>query len=474
MFSRRIKAALSTTAFRLAVWYSSIFILSSLALFLLAFHMLSRIVAEQDMARVKLKLNEYLATSRQEGIDDLIEEIVREKRDYRSAGFFVRLTDRKKRILICALPRRFKDLDCSRVPSLSTDQSRGTVTVKRYEDEDVLDIISVRLPGGYILQVGKSSTERENLLERFQKIFLAMLALVTIVGLASGAFMAFKALSPLRDLVQTIQKIRAGSMDARVKVRTGKAHGHDELDVLARLFNEMLERIDRLVNSMRESLDYVAHDLRTPVTRLRAIVESTLQRQEDREALKNALMDCAEEAERVSVILSSLMDLSEAEAGVMRLDLKRRPLAPIIKDAVELYEYVAEERGITMSLDVAEDLVLFLDRDRFRQVAANLIDNAIKYGKRGGRVEITAQEKDSNVVISFSDNGVGIPSEDLPRIFDRLYRGDKSRSQKGLGLGLCMVKAVVEAHGGTVEAESVEGKGTIIRIFLPIMPKTLN
>ncbi len=467
MFSRRIKAAFSTTAFRLAAWYSSIFILSSLALFLLAFHMVSRIVSEQDMARVKLKLDEYLATSRQEGIDDLIEEIVREKTDYRSAGFFVRLTDRKNRTLICALPRRFKEVDCSKVPSLSVGQTRGTLTLKRHEDEDVLDIMSVRLPGGYILQVGKSSTERENLLERFQNIFLAILVLVTVVGLASGTFMAFKALSPLKDLVQTIQKIRSGSMDARVKVPMGKAHEKDELFVLARLFNEMLEQIDRLVNSMRESLDYVAHDLRTPVTRLKAIVESTLQRQENRDALENALMDCAEEAERISVILSSLMDLSEAEAGVMRLNLKRQPLAPIINDAVELYEYIAEEKDITISADISEKLVLFLDKNRFTQVAANLIDNAIKYGKRGGRVDITAREEENDVVISFSDNGIGIPSEDLPRIFDRLYRGDKSRSQKGLGLGLCMVKAVVEAHGGTIEAESVEGKGTIIRIFLP-------
>ena len=474
MFSRRIKAVVSTTAFKLAAWYSSIFILSSLALFLLAFHMLSNIMAEKDLDQLRLKLSEYLITARKEGVKDLIEEIVREKKDYRSAGFFVRLTDEKKRTLICFMPRRFKELDCSKVPSLSNNQSSGTVTIKRYDDEDVLDIISVRLPGDYMLQVGKSSTERKNLLKRFQKIFLTMLALVTIVGLASGAFMAFKALSPLRDLVQTIQKIRAGSMDARVKVRMGKAQGHDELDILARLFNEMLERIDRLVNSMKESLDYVAHDLRTPVMRLKAIVESTLQRQQDREALENALMDCAEEAERISDILSSLMDVSEAEAGVMRLDLKRQPLAPIIKDAVELYEYVAEEKNITISADIEEDLVLFLDKNRFRQVAANLIDNAIKYGKRGGRVEITAEAKDNDVVISFSDNGMGIPSEDLPRIFDRLYRGDKSRSQKGLGLGLCMVKAVVEAHGGIIEVESVVNKETVVRIFFPFMSETPN
>ena len=468
MLSRKIKPVVSTTAFRLAAWYSSIFILSALALFLLAFHMLSDIVAQQDRARIKLKLNEYLVTAREEGMNHLLEEIKREKKDYRSAGFFVRLADRRNHTLVCSLPRRFKDIDCSKPSSFAPDGSRNLITLKRHEDADVLEIVSTRLPDGSILQVGKSSTERENLLARFFDIFMTISVLVAVLGLAAGTFMSFKALSPLRDLIQTVQKIRAGCLDARVQVKDEKSQGHDELDILARLFNEMLDKIDTLVRGMREALDYVAHDLRTPVTRLRAIAESTLQRQNTKETLEAAIMDCAEEAERISVILSSLMDLSEAEAGVMQLDLKRQPLAPVIRDAVELYEYVAEEKDILVETDIPENLALYLDKNRLGQAAANLIDNAIKYGKRGGRLDITAREDKDFVVISFSDNGAGISAGEIPRIFDRLYRGDKSRSQKGLGLGLCIVKAVAAGHGGFLEVDSTEGIGTNIRIFLPM------
>jgi len=366
------------------------------------------------------------------------------------------------------LPRRFKDIDCSSISPLSPDKTRESLVLERHEDRDLLEIISARLPGKYILQVGKSSTERENLLQRFYQIFFTISILVTVLGLVSGTFMAFKALSPLRDLIKTIQEIRAGRMDARVPVRDEKGSGRDELDTLAILFNEMLQRIDILVKGMKESLDYVAHDLRTPVTRLKAVVESTLQRKHSSEDFKNALMDCGEEADRISAILSSLMDLSEAQAGVMRFDLKKQHLKPVIMDALGLYEYVAEEKNFSMTADIPCDLEVRMDRNRFMQVAANLIDNAIKYGKIGGKLEITAQRMKEDVILSFSDNGQGIPPGDIPRIFDRLYRGDKSHSKKGLGLGLCLVKAVIKGHGGSLDVKSTPGRGTTINIILPV------
>lgn len=468
MFSKRIKATVSSTAFRLAAWYSSIFITSSVVLFFLAFQMISGIVEDQDREQTRFKLREYVLTAREEGIGDMIEEITREKNDYRPAGFFVRVTDSNNRTLICSLPRRFKAIDCSEIPLFTSDNSLESIVIPRHEDEDVLEIVSTRLPGNYILQVGKSSTQREDLLEKFYQIFLTILLLLAVLGLLAGSFMAFKALSPLRELANTVRKIRAGNMEARVPVRDAHGSRRDELDTLAILFNKMLQRIDTLVKGMREALDSVAHDLRTPVTRLRAVVESTLQKQAGREELENALMDCAEEADRISDILSTLMDISEAETGVMRLELKKQFLQPLIMDVVELYEYVAEEKAISITVDIPEELEIPLDRNRFRQAAANLVDNAIKYGKEGGRLVIRARRENSCVTLSFTDDGAGIDPMDIPRIFDRLYRGDKGRSQKGLGLGLSLVKAVVEGHNFTIEAESAPGIGTKISIKMPI------
>ncbi len=465
MCLRRIKELLSATAFRLTAWYSAIFIISSGLIFSLAFHTLSNTITEQDREQINLKLQEYISTARDEGMDDLIEEISREKEYYRASGYFVRLIDNTNRTLFCSVPRRFKDMDCSQIP-LAPEGKDHYLRIRRHEDEDVLDILTADLPQGFKIQVGKSSTQRENLIERFYQIFFITLILITVTGFVSGAFLSFKVLSPLRDLIGTVRSISAGSMDARVPVRHKKAG--DELDMLARLFNEMLQRIADLVRGMKEALDYVAHDLRTPVARLKAVVESTLQKQAGREELENALMDCAEEADRISVMLTTLMDISEAETGVMRLDLRVQAIKPVILDTVELYEYVAEEEDFSIVVEIAEELETSIDRNRFRQAAANIIDNAIKYGKPGGRLEIKAFRENNRIKLTFSDNGPGISEKDMPHIFDRLYRGDKSRSRKGMGLGLSLVKAVIQGHGFDLDVKSKLGKGTEITIIMPV------
>jgi len=252
-------------------------------------------------------------------------------------------------------------------------------------------------------------------------------------------------------------------MDARVP----SSHTGDELDELVRLFNNMLEKIETLITGMQDALDNVAHDLRTPVTRLRTVVETTLQSESDQEALREALMDCAEESERLMTMLNTLLDISEAESGVMRLNIEEVDVAMLIKDVVELYQYVAEERQISISATVPEGLKARVDASRTRQVIANLLDNAIKYSKKGGNIDINAALKDNELKISVKDNGVGIASGDLPRIFDRLYRGDKSRSRRGLGLGLSLVQAVVHAHKGHIEVRSRPGEGSCFTVSLP-------
>jgi signal transduction histidine kinase len=211
----------------------------------------------------------------------------------------------------------------------------------------------------------------------------------------------------------------------------------------------------------------VAHDLRTPLARLRAVLEGALREGEDAEALRRSLSAAVEETDRVSSTLTTLMDISEAENGAMALRRERLLAREALRESVELYADVAEEKGIALTLDAPADLALSADRARLRQALANLLDNALKYAPRGGRVRLSARPEGPAVVFECADDGPGISPQDLPRIWDRLYRGDQSRSERGLGLGLSLVRAIARAHGGEASVESSPGQGSVFRLRLP-------
>ena len=290
-------------------------------------------------------------------------------------------------------------------------------------------------------------------------------------GLASAVLGAFvitrRALRPVGDLARATHDILA-SGDLALRVRTrGTA---DDLDQLAALFNRMLGRNEALVRAMKESLDNAAHDLRTPLARLRAGAELALRQPADPASAREALAEAIEESDRVLGMLSTLMDISEAEVGAMRLDRQPADLADIAREAVELYDLVSNERGVHIVTRLAPGVLVLVDRARIRQVCANLIDNAIKYTAPGGRVEVTVSGEEAWGVVSIGDTGRGIPPEERPRVWDRLFRGDRSRTERGLGLGLSLVKAVAEAHGGEVCLRSEVGVGSTFEVRLPRAP----
>jgi signal transduction histidine kinase len=256
--------------------------------------------------------------------------------------------------------------------------------------------------------------------------------------------------------------VRTGQVSARVPVRSDG----DPLDDLGRLANQMLDRIEALLAAMRRSLDDVAHDLRTPLQRLRATAESALH-DGDPETARAALAACVEECDRVAATLTMLMDISEAETGAMALSLEAVDAAALLRDTAELYDPVAEGAGLALEVTAPPGLIVNGDRMRLRQALANLADNAIKYTPAGGHVRLRARRDGERVVLECADDGPGIPPEDLPRIWDRLYRGDRSRGRKGLGLGLSLVRAIAAAHHGEAGVAAGEGGGSVFRLSLP-------
>jgi signal transduction histidine kinase len=327
----------------------------------------------------------------------------------------------------------------------------------------VWTIASTPLPDGCVMRVGRTTENRDELLGKFRTTCLFGILPIVAFGFCGGAFITYRALGPIRSIIGAARTIiQTGDMGARVP----EPHTQDELNELVTLFNRMLARNESLIAAMRDALDNVAHDLRTPLTRLQGGAQLALQN-EDPEQIKEALADAVEEAERLNAMLCTIMDISEIQAGALKLDLEIFPLAPVVDLLLELYDDVAQEKNITVAARIDPAGQITADRNRLQLILSNLLDNALKYTPEGGRVDLDADFTPQEVRITVCDTGIGIDPGDLPRIWDRLYRGDKSRSQRGIGLGLSLVKAFVEAHGGIATVESQPGQGSVFTVILP-------
>jgi signal transduction histidine kinase len=421
-------------------------VIGSLAIVLLTYYLTAVSLTQRDRQILQGKLGDYTAAYLRGGIN-LLANTVRIEQRAAPERLFVRVIDRGLEAVVLS------DSD-------DWDPAR-------------LETASVRLADGTLVQVGKSTEAREALLARFRAALGLVTLSIVVIALTGGWLVTQSALFPIRRLTQAVRQIiRTGRTNARVPLSgTG-----DALDELTALFNAMLDKIEGLVTAMRHSLDNVSHDLRTPLTRLRGTAEMALAGPPDVERYREALADCVEESDRVLVMLNTLMDISEAESGAMQLQREPIVLGDVVARATDLYREVADAKGVEMvvrTTTIAQNAasqqaaVVMGDRPRLEQVAANLIDNALKYTPQGGRVEVEIDDDGQAAILRVRDTGPGIPAAEMPRIFDRLFRGDTSRAERGLGLGLSLVKAVVEAHGGTVSVESEPGRGAVFTVRLP-------
>jgi signal transduction histidine kinase len=324
----------------------------------------------------------------------------------------------------------------------------------------VMTVVTRRLTDGAQVQAGRVAEKSLRLYHNICGSTLLVLAFSAVLLWLLSLYLVKMSISPLLATRRRIAELAEGS-DSGCLPETGNG---PEFDHLYREINGLLRRNRQLVMEMQQSLDNVAHDLRTPMTRLRSVAEYGLQ-EEDPEQLRAALSDCLEEAEQVQAMLRVMMSVAEAESGTMRLEKEKVDLRDSLSRALTLYEYVAEEKDIALKLVAPEVLPAVVDETRMVQVWANLLDNALKYGCRGGFVRIEGRVEDG-VRVRFIDDGMGISESEQGRIFERLYRGDRSRTEKGLGLGLSYVKAVVEAHGGSITVQSELKKGTVFEIVL--------
>ncbi len=325
-----------------------------------------------------------------------------------------------------------------------------------------------QLPGGFRLLVGRDLDERERLYHIVLSAGRWSVAIVIVLGLAGGLFVTRRVLRRVDAMTETTRTIMAGDLGERLPV----AGTGDELDRLAENLNAMLERIEALMHGLKEVSDNIAHDLKTPLTRLRNRSEEALRTAKSEAEYREALEATIEESEGLIRTFNALLMIARAESGQARDDMSEFDAAEIAHDIGELYEPLAEQKGIALKVEADVPARVKGNRELVSQALANLVDNAIKYTEtrqavNGATPEIVvrALSEGDRILLTVADRGPGIPEADRGRVIERFVRLEQSRSQPGSGLGLSLASAVARLHGGELTlADNQPGLKSIIAL----------
>ena len=314
------------------------------------------------------------------------------------------------------------------------------------------------------IRVSRSMENLMGTLNNLKLIIFISIPLYILFASLGGLFLANRALRPIDYITKTARKISKGDLNQRLKIlRT-----EDEVGRLTITFNEMLDKLEAFIKKERQFTSDASHELRTPLAIISAQAEQSLSDSPRAKEYKDALKKILKESKKMSYVISQLLMLYRSEEGKYELNFEVLDINVIMEEIMKEYSNIALEKEISIDLNAVEQIKIKADQTLITRLMINLIDNAINYSKKNGRITVSLLKENNFAVIKVEDNGAGIAEEDMPFIFDRFYQADRARGGQGSGLGLSIVKWIVEAHKGDIKVESKLNQGSKFIVKLPL------
>ncbi|QYF86168.1 ATP-binding protein [Brevundimonas sp. PAMC22021] len=463
----RLPSLLRRTPFRLTLLFLALFVAAASAILAYVYFASASQAQARATADVENELGVLTAIHRTRGLDALNGALV--ERTVRGGSYLYLLTDPAGKTVtgnVSTLPFEAGENLTPGLGQWDTFRITDTDPEGRVQRRQAIGVI-MPLAGGSHLFVGEDIGDIEDYLSRLTQALWAAMAMVILLGLGGGIFISRRVEAAMAGLNRVVSAVQEGDLKARVATR----HSSDELDELAQGLNGMLDRLEASMASIRHAGDAIAHDLRSPLTRMRAKLEVALI---DAEAGKidgvDALTIALDEADQLLKTFNTVLAIARLQAGGAP-DPRVFDAADLAADMAELYEPAAEDKSLDFASEIERGLLVEGNQPFLAQALANLIDNAIKYTPAGGAVKLRARRRSSGEVeYSVTDTGPGVPDADRERVVQRFVRLDNSRTEPGSGLGLSLVTAVAEAHGGRVQLDEgpgvFEGYGPGLRVAL--------
>jgi two-component system, OmpR family, heavy metal sensor histidine kinase CusS len=419
----------------------------------------------------KLHVIRTMLRDRPEDWDALHEEIELESAARKYEHFYVRLLDARNQPLLMT-PGMDEQLDLSKFSFLSGGRLDRAVPIEGTHGQMFRATSATAQVGSDTnvadtIQIAIDVSDKEELLARYRFWFWTFFTAMSVLFPLIGYQVALRGIRPVEEMATTARHISSSNLRERIR-----PEGYPfELDSLAATFNEMLDRLEESFEQVSRFSTDIAHDLRTPVNNIRGETEVALARARTVEEYRDVLGSCLEEAVRLSELISDLLFLARAESPLSHLRRETIDVRQLLNGVREYYEASAADCGIELTTAISDEPVIGeMDRTLIQRAVGNLVSNAVAHTPAGGSVMLGAEAEAAAIRIEVADTGVGIPTEALPRVFDRFYRVDSSRSKAsgGTGLGLAIVQSIMALHGGKAEITSRPGQGTRVTLRMPL------